>query len=147
MLVSLNLSSDQLALFAMVKASHYRLGMTYVKFIVDTGSNRSMIGYGEVDRLNLPQSRLTFSEVSYIGGGSLKLHRLDDVTLILDEQQNQTIRLKTQCLFAATPTKQNESERMRAKSIPSIIGLDFLAEQGIGLYCNPSRKEAYLELP
>lgn len=141
------MSSDELVLYAMVKAAQYRLGMAYVKSIIDTGSNRSMMGYGEIDRLNFPQARLSFSEMSYIGGGSLKLHRMDDVVLIMDDEENQTIRLKTQRLFAATPSKQNDWERLRAKSIPSIIGLDFLAEQGIGLYCNPSKKDAYLELP
>ncbi len=146
MRIRLDVSSDKLEWIALVKAPGYRMGMSFVRFIVDTGSNRSMIGYSDVVRFNLPQSSLTFSENSYIGGTSLKLHRLDDVTLMEDEPGNQMLRLKTQCIFASTPSKKNESERIRAKNIPSIIGLDFLNEQGIGLYCNPSRKEAYLEL-
>ena len=144
MRIPLQIIQDQLRLAGIIRAPRYHVGTSTIDFVIDTGSNRDTIGYGDVLRLNIPQS-VPCAEVTRIGGQTFNLHELRGVRLAFLDANNGTQRFIANKIFLSLPAKKNEQERMEAAQIPSILGLDFLKVHKLRLVCDPAHDEAYLE--
>ena len=145
MKIPLNLINEQLQVVAFVKAPKYRLPLAVVSFVVDTGSNRSLLGYVEVERNNLPQNALKFVENSKIGGSNLGMYRLEGVTLVFTDKEGDAQRIEMDDFLAGMPTSKKREAQENARLIPSILGLDFIIKTGLSLHCIPGKNEYYLE--
>ncbi len=145
MRVPIQIINEQLQVTSVlnVKGHHAKLGI--ITFVVDTGSNVSTLGYGDMAKISLPESSLPFKEHTHIGGQTLKLHEITNAFLAFQDSEGQLQRFKIIPFYAAMPSKTSDAARNVAKQIPSIIGLDFLKTNKLALHCNPSKDEAYFE--
>ncbi|MBI5035926.1 hypothetical protein HZC09_01155 [Candidatus Micrarchaeota archaeon] len=145
MKIPIRLLNDQLSVVAYFKAQRHRVPLSVVSFIVDTGSNRSMLGYEDVERLNLPQNTLEFVEDSRIGGCSIGLHKIDAAVLLFTDESDNGRRFELD-FSAGLPLSKKEFARCAARLIPSILGLDFLRKTGLSLHCFPKQNDYYFGL-
>ena len=145
MKIPLQIVNEQVEVAAILRATKHRIGLANVNFVVDTRSNKSFLGYGEILRLNLPTTGLQFSEHTRIGGCTFKMFKLSGVTLSFEDEKGGIFRVKPNNMHVVVPTKKGE-ERENATRIPSILGLDFLKETKMALCVNPSRDTAYFDL-
>lgn len=145
MRIPLELINGQLQVVALIKAPKCRVSLGVVSFVVDTGSNRSMLGYNSVERLNLPQNALAYKEDSRIGGSNLGLYSVGSVTLLFTDAAGEGHRIELGSFYAGIPRSKKKEVQDNARHVPSILGLDFLIETGISLHCIPQKKEYYLE--
>ncbi len=121
--------------------THKRL-FGHIEFFVDTGSDTSFIGYTDALKLKIPISTLQFSHHAKIGGGSIELKKIENVTLTFRNENKEGERIcEPQFLVAGNVRKHEEI----AQAFPSILGLDFLSRHGPALHVNPSKNEAFLE--
>ena len=144
MRIRLGLVNDQLQIAAVFRAG-YRTNMALVDFVVDTGSNKSMIGYGDAVRLHIPFNSLKFDEKTRIGGFVYELYKLKDVKLGLADEENKIFKIDLGDFPAAKTPERGLKEKEEAKQIPSILGIDFLMKYCFALYCNPAKNVMYLE--
>lgn len=145
MKIPLQLVNEQVEVAAILRAAKQRIGLANVNFVVDTGSNKSFLGYGTILQLNMPVTGLQFAEHTRIGGCTFKMFKLSGVTLSFEDEKRDIFRIKPNSMHAVVPTKKGE-ERENATRIPSILGLDFLKETKMALCVNPAKGTAYFEL-
>lgn len=145
MRIPLSIIKGRLQVAASFYAPRYHTGLALIDFVVDTGSTVSMIGYGDVEEMGLPQSSLPFREHSFIGGTSMGLHTLRNIRLSFSDDEGGLQPFKLKEFGASIPSRKNVEARDHAKEIPSILGLDFLTLNNMALYCSPSRNVAYFE--
>ena len=119
-----------------IRAPH---GVLRVNAIIDTGSPKTIIGYEESRRLQIPFNE-SASSLIRLGGGAYQMCEYDKIKLILEAEDQQRIEEQLP-IKIIKPTS--------AKEIPSgfslIIGTDFLKDKGYKLFCDIRNSDAYLE--
>lgn len=144
MKIPLLINEDRLELESIVHAPKYRTGIPLITFIVDTGSSRSFIGYGDALKLHLPINHLEFKEHMRFGGTKFGLYKMKGVYMSFLNEENRAEKVELGEFYVAKPTKGGE-ERFLAQQLPSIIGLDFLIKNCYSLHVNPSKDISYME--
>jgi len=72
-------------------------------------------------------------------------HQIREATLSFRTETNELFKASLPSIGSLVPTKLDKKTMDDVKHIPSIIGNDFLEEQKLALYFNPSIREVYLE--
>ncbi len=104
------------------------------------------LSFREVLNYKLPFNSLDFKSHSKIGGQVFEEKSVKQVRLSIQDYEGELQRFYLEEFYASVPTKiKNQNAVEEAKQIPSIIGMDFLREQKLALYCDPGRDLAYLE--
>jgi hypothetical protein len=86
-------------------------------------------------------------ETVSIAGFHFFNHQIRNVTMNFRTEQNELFTVNLPTIGSLIPTKTDKKTMDEVKSIPSIIGHDFLEEQKLALYFNPSARLVYLEIP
>lgn len=117
-----------------------------VEFHIDTGSSVTFLNVCDAHRLRISAQNFPFKRHVQIGGGSLALHELGEVTVTCRDEIGGSVRLiDCQPLPVAVSLRRGEQDTQTAQSMPTIIGTDFLLQNKLALYFNPSENVAYLE--
>lgn len=144
MKIPLGIQNEQLEVEAVVRAPKYRIGISLIDFIVDTGSQRSFIGYGDALRLHLPLRALRLCEPMRFGGTGFGLYEIEKVAISFLNEQQKPERFFLEQFYVAKPTRKGQ-EKFLAQQLPSILGLDFMIKNKLALYLNPSKHLTFLE--
>jgi hypothetical protein len=72
-------------------------------------------------------------------------HPIKDATMNFRTESDELFKVDLPTIGSLIPTKIDKKTMDEVKYIPSIIGNDFLENQKLALYFNPSAQVAYLE--
>ena len=114
-----------------------------IQFLIDTGSPFTAISPRDAMRFRV---RLRGRESVRLAGFRFFKIPLGESSFTLRTEDDNAIKLTSSCLTILEPTRSDRRTIGEVQSIPSILGTEFLEEQGAALYFDPSRIEAYLEL-
>lgn len=143
-MIPINFLHNTLLLPAVFRTAHCHAGIQTVQFIIDTGSDRSMLGYGDAIKMNLPLSKFPFDEHTRLGGYTIATHKMGPVALSFSDDKGGVERIHLDGFSVLVPT-QKGIKREEVATIPSILGIDFMKIAKLSLFCNPNKNEAYFE--
>jgi len=129
--------------FMVIKLHKYPSIRILTNALVDTGSYISSISPRDILKTRIPYGALRPASPpsTRIGGFVLPVFDLDDVTLFFRNDVGERVSIETSAMkVLGVPPKREGIEH-----IPTIIGTDFLEDNGFTLVFNPSKREAYLE--
>ena len=131
---------------SVIECPSLRIPRQIMEFVVDTWSPDSYLSDKDVRRLQVPiKERTSKGEVDF-GGSRYKQISLPKITMyLLKEEIEKGFHTLNMSLSALKTTKIAEKKIVRAQTLPSILGLDFLKEQKISLHVILTEKLAYLE--
>lgn len=109
-------------------------------FIFDTGSPKTILGYPDAIRLQIPINSLTKTNFVKLGGVNYQGYEYKKLTLIFRDGEGKLVKEK----FPITIVRPT-SEKKNIQEIPTIIGMDFLKEKKYILFCDVNEDVAYLE--
>ncbi len=141
MQIPLIVSKDRLYTLVTVRIPNLRV-MGVVKFFIDTGSPKTLIGEMDALKLRMNTQRINFNDDAYLGGTKIFIGEIKDKVQLYFKTQGASIPF--------TPAKFYVSKGMLKIAgveypSPSLLGIDFLIENKLALYFNPSENVAYLE--
>lgn len=145
MKIPLQIANGLISTIATIRAPRYHVNPKPIKFYVDTGSPETFLSERDALTLNIPFLKLSFSKHTRIGGTTFETLKMEDVTLYFKDEENKSEIIKLPSIQIIKGSKQNEEERMKALSIPSLLGTDFLLSNNFALYFHPSMNIAFLE--
>lgn len=141
MKILLNVTENRVELSAFIRSKTYR-AHGIVKFFVDTGSPKTFLSENDAKRLNIPHSKLETEEDQAIMGASrLSFGALKEINLSIIQPENKRANFDLEHFLVA----KSISTMKYSNPESSIIGLDFLREHSLTLYCDVKNKIAYLE--
>lgn len=111
-------------------------------FILDTGSPKTIIGYSDSMRLQIPLNSLSKEGIISIGGRKYDGYKFNRMQFIFKTEEGGSITEEKE-VAVIKPTSPKEV--VEVQSMPTIIGTDFLKEKRYKLFCDIAGKEAYLE--
>lgn len=115
-----------------------------IAFTVDTGSPTSFIGAVDAGRLKIKFSPSTKPNKIYWGNKEFKLSILHNLNLWIVGEQDGVKHLKVM-KFPQIEITKDFVHTEEGKMSPSLLGLDFLFNNGLKLVIDGKTKEAYLE--
>ena len=130
--------------WSFVRVSHFHNCFGKVKFIIDTGSSRSLISQEDAEHLRIPIRRLVPDREHFgrgLSGGFIELYKLPEITISFLDPKNDKVQ-KIKCRKFDVGVSANKKTGMEIKD--SILGNDFLIEFKLKLIANP-HGESYLE--
>lgn len=113
----------------------------FIEVFVDTGSPWTTLSLRDAERImgRFLRSRLAKRGKSiHLGGHKLSGHPIKDVVLRFRDGEGKPVNTISPITYIL---KGGET----AKTVPSIIGVDFLQANNFALYFDPCHKKAYLE--
>lgn len=113
--------------------------------IVDTGSPYTILSTNEILGTRMPIRTMQRGEMVSLAGFRLFRYPINNVTLKFKTETGELFTGKLSIINALIPTKIDKNTLNDVKSIPNIVGHDFLEENKVSLYFNPSAKITYLE--
>jgi len=113
--------------------------------IVDTGSPYTVLSTNEILGTRLPIHTMRKGETVSLAGFRFFRYPINNVTLTFRTETNELFKGRLGSIGALVPTKPDKKTLDDVKHIPNIIGHDFLEENKLSLYFNPSAKITYLE--
>ncbi len=139
--IPLNIEKSERITLSVVVRCPKRSVLLSLKLIIDTGSPYSFIGRDDALRQDRLLRNLRIRERALMGGGIINITEIpDEVVLIFKDYDDQLFKL-TLPNFAITDKPSAKHEFLS----PSILGLDFLKENGFNLFVNMKNNDAYLE--
>ena len=129
--------------FVIIKPHKYPSIRMLVNALIDTGSSISTVAARDILKTRIPYTALppAVPQVSRVGGFVLPVFELGGTNLIFRDEAGERVSFEIPTMkVLGVPHKREEVEH-----IPTIIGTDFLEDNGFTLIFNPSRKEAWLE--
>lgn len=136
----------ELRIIAICMAPKSRAGLMQIEFVFDTGSSKSFISYKDAIKFNLPLTSFRLIEHGYIAGSTYGFHAFPKgMRFAFKDKDGELARLAMDPFHVVRPTKIKPDARTGAERLPSILGLDFLAENGLCFYCDPKNEIAYFE--
>ena len=112
-----------------------------VIFIVDTGSNKTFISDTDASRIRIFTKNLEIEGPILMGGTKVNLYKLGKVVMNFRNEKGEIESIEFNNLKVA------ESAWTRKGVVPivvSILGMDFLLENRLHLFVDPSKKEGYI---
>lgn len=113
--------------------------------IVDTGSPYTVLSTNEILGTRLPIHTMQKGEMVSLAGFRFFRHPIHDVTMSFKTETGELFKGTLSSIGALVPTKLDKKTFDDVKYIPNIVGHDFLEENKLSLYFNPSAKVTYLE--
>lgn len=145
MKIPLRITDIGIELPSVISSPQYRLGFVRTSFIVDTGSPQTFISEGDALRLNLPLNKLKFREHMRMAGSVFEVLEMRNVGLYVKTDEERSEKIELPYIGVARGTKKDSKSIQIAQSFPNILGIDFLKQNKLALYFNPSKNIAYLE--
>lgn len=128
-----------------IRSERFRLYKPIV-MIIDTGSTETFLSEEDALKYKIPVDALEFVKPAYgLGGGTFNLHKITNVVMSFLDDENKVIRISLPFLFVSLCMKKDERTKFIAKTIPSIIGTDFLKNNEFAFLLDMSKNVAYLE--
>jgi len=118
-----------------------------VDALIDTGSPFTVLSTKDILTTRMSMNNMQSGETVSIAGFHFFNHQIRNVTMNFRTEQNELFTVNLPTIGSLIPTKTDKKTMDEVKSIPSIIGHDFLEEQKLALYFNPSARLVYLEIP
>jgi len=116
-----------------------------VDALIDTGSPYTVLSTNEIMSTRLPITRMRSGETVSLAGFHFFNHPIRNVNMSFGTETGELFKVSIPTIGSLIPTKLDKKTLDEVKHIPSIIGNDFLEEQKLALYFNPSTRTAYLE--
>ena len=117
-----------------------------IRFIVDTGSPKSVISEKDSLVLQIPFKRIKRTIPVYgIGGSSVEAHPIKKAVLTFRNEQGKLEHRTLPEIYACRTAKRTKAVIMRSRKLPSILGVDFLIGNHLKLVFDPVNSIAYLE--
>ncbi len=132
-------------LWAAVIPAHVRAGTCIIKFVIDTGCQISFISWQDVQRFNLQAKGLSHCQHVGIAGHSFELKNIPGCSMSLESDEHEPLRLKNVKELKVAIFNGKGKQRETASSVPSLLGLDFLAKNRLNFFIDADEKLAYLE--
>lgn len=121
-----------------------------ISAFVDTGSPFSCISMKDIRRMTIPIKSIIKKEdyrILYIGGRTVKGYAIHTkVEFLFVDENGQKHNLTPKTLYLLMPTKEDEKSMRLFLHLPNILGVDFLLDYKLGLYFNPSKNIAWLDM-
>jgi hypothetical protein len=114
-----------------------------VSGIVDTGSPYTSISPTDAITFGLPISNWQKGEMVYLAGFKFYRHPLEAI-LTFKDTNSKLSRFRCQ-VMVLVPTKMDRGTLDEMQYIPSLVGTDFIEDQGLKLVFDPKSSEAYFE--
>lgn len=140
---------DKIQVNTSLRCPNFRL-WGQVTFIMDTGSPLTILSEGDALKLKVPIKSLknppSEKKDVYMGGSVSELKIIPkkiNLTFMKNDNKTETIVLPD--LRVAISTKRDDKHKKLSQGSPSILGLDFIKNNGFLLYVNPKKNLAYLE--
>lgn len=115
--------------------------------IVDTGSPYTIISTNDVLGTRLPLHSMQKGETVHLAGFRFFRYPITNVSMSFRNEAGELFKGNMTSIGALVPTKLDKNTLEEVKSIPSIIGHDFMEENNMAIYFNPNTKVSYLEYP
>lgn len=115
---------------------------------IDTGSPRTIISAVDAEKLNIPFSNLKSSQpIVGFGKGNVPTLAIDKFNLFIRNSEGLTKQLIIPVVIADVSTMRKMDQKIldHARTIPSLIGMDFLEINNFKLFVDLSENEAYFE--
>lgn len=113
--------------------------------LVDTGSPFTVLSTNDIMSTRLPISKMQSGEIVSLAGFRFFNHPIKNVTMNFRTETDELFKVNLPTIGSLIPTKLDKKTINDVKHIPSIVGNDFLEDQKLAFYFNPSVKVAYLE--
>lgn len=144
MKIPLQFINGTLILPALIRSPSYRIGFKKLSFIIDTGSPKTFISEKDALIFQIPFNALKFKEHIKLGGSKYELLSGKNVKLCFKTEEEKLIDFNFSLTVSRT-TKSTKEGILESRSCPSIIGTDFLAQNDLSLYFQPSKGVYYIE--
>jgi hypothetical protein len=113
-----------------------------IRLLIDTGSSVTTVSHGDAKYLGIDTSKLKKrAQSSMTYAGHVRPFELRNVDFIIVEENGRFVLVYLQSVDVLPSTGDRELD----KSLPSVIGMDFLKEGSYSLYVCPKENEAFLE--
>ncbi len=130
-------------LVALARSEKLRIAPSMVWFVIDTGSPMTFFSQAETKILKIPLEGRREKEVIQFGGFNFKSIETEDFNIyMLIDKNNFNITHK---MDAIKVTRMSEDARIKAESLPSIMGMDFLKKHNLSLHIYPAEELACLQ--
>jgi len=142
----LSILNDRILLPVLFDAPSYRIRLKRISFCVDTGSPTTYIDSGTAQIIGIPLNKLKEDEpVVRLGGIKFSSLLMKKVSIKAKNDQSSIYTFDLPKIRVLNPTKTTQEAKNIANSTPPILGLDFLKENKLKLFCDISNDIAYLE--
>jgi hypothetical protein len=146
MRIPLTINKDGLiTISGSIRSERYRLYKPIV-MMIDTGSSETFLSEEDALKYKMPVNTLEFVKPAYgLGGGTFSLYKMTNVILSFLDEEKKIVRINLPILYVSLCMKKDERSKFIAKTIPSIIGTDFLKNNNFVFYLDMSKNITYLE--
>jgi hypothetical protein len=141
MIIPLTISQGLISVLATIRIPNWRV-YGVVKFFIDTGSPKTFIGEQDAIKLQMRLSRIDYTERARMGGTSISIGEIKEDVHLYFKTDKESIPVKPERFYVSKGMWTRDGI---TSPNPSILGYDFLLENGFALYYNPSENVAYLE--
>lgn len=124
--------------------SAYRFKYSPINFIIDTGSPKSFVSYGEAIRLKIPINSLSETQIIRMGGSKYKLLQTKEFEFNFRNDQNKLHKIKFGKFLVAINTKSTQEAIAESQNFPSILGTDFFMLNNLFLHFDPNSNDFYI---
>lgn len=133
-------ASDKISLSAILKCSRRNILLS-VKFIIDTGSPFTFLGWDDAAKQERLLKNLRIKETALMGGGKMNIAEIPDAVALMFKNENGELCALELPNFSLADRPSKKGDMFS----PSIIGLDFLRSNNFKLVVDMKNKQAYLE--
>lgn len=132
--------------YVVVYAPQYKIRGKRIRLFLDTGANDSTICETDAKLLGIVHKKLekprTFKGVT---GCTIDGYPLQNVTLRFRDEDDNVISIDIPEIYALKCTQKSKTAIEASKSIPSILGVQFLLDEKFKFFYDPSNRIAYIE--
>lgn len=146
MRIPLTINKDDLiTVSGSIRSERYRLYKPIV-MMIDTGSPETFLSEEDALKYKIPVNALEFVKPAYgLGGGTFNLHKMTNVILSFLDEEQKILRVNLSALYVSISMKKDERSKFIARTIPSIMGTDFLKNNNFVFHLDMPKNVAYLE--
>lgn len=118
----------------------------FLEFLVDTGTEKTMLSQRTVERMGIDVESLPRSPKRMISAAGHSENRvLRDVVLVLKTDENKSEEIRLSDIRVHRITTKNKRDRKALLSMPNLLGTDFLREGGFRFILDYNKGETYLD--
>ena len=116
-----------------------------VDALIDTGSPFTVLSTNDILSTRMAITKMQSGATVTLAGYRFFNHSIKDATMHFRTESDELFKVGLPTIGSLIPTKIDKKTMDEVKYIPSIIGNDFLENQKLALYFNPSARVVYLE--
>jgi hypothetical protein len=116
-----------------------------VDALIDTGSPFTVLSTNDILSTRMAITKMQSGETVTLAGYRFFNHPIKDAIMNFRTESDELFKVNLPTIGSLIPTKMDKRTMDEVKYIPSIIGNDFLENQKLALYFNPSARVVYLE--